>query len=208
MKNGKRINIPEDEVLLFSEEEIKNRVKKLAEKIVDRFKDKELVLVVILKGGVTFATDLHREIERIRILNNDEDVFIEYLRASSYGNERVTSGVVKIDFDIPYSLKNRIVLVIEDLVDTKLTLAAILSHLETKKPEEICVCALIEKEPDPENLQKAYKKLDPETLKRVQNIKVEFVGFRGVKGFVKGYGLDDEGRRRGQPYITVKKDSI
>ncbi len=170
----------EDLKILFSEEEIKSRVKELANTLNTFYKGEEVVAICVLKGAVLFATDLIRELNM--------PIKIEFIRLSSYGGETTTSGKVNaVDIKLP-DLNGKNVLIIEDIVDTGLTAKFLLDfmainfHLKTIK-----FCTLLDK--------KVTRKVD---------ISPDYYCFDIDDKFVVGYGLDYDGYYRNLPYIAYK----
>lgn len=148
-----------------------------------------------------FLADLSRLIHRA---GKHTDLFVYVMRARSYDSERVTSGIVKIDLDIQQSIADKHAIIVEDVVDTKLTLTAILEHVKSKKPLSVKVFTLIDKIPDQQNLCQALEKIDQTTLEKRRKLNLDWIGFPEVKGFLVGAGMDDGGDKRAQPYLTVK----
>jgi len=138
----------------------------------------QLCVVGILKGCFVFLSDLVRHI--------DMPVSCQFLGISSYGSATQSSGVVQITSDMTESIENRDVLIVEDIIDTGLTMRYLLDNLATRRPKSIRVCTFLEK---PDNA----------TMK----IAIDYVGFRIPNAFVVGYGLDLAGYYRNLPYIGV-----
>ncbi|RJR20092.1 MAG: hypoxanthine phosphoribosyltransferase [Desulfobacteraceae bacterium] len=151
--------------LLISKEAIKRRVRELASQIASDHSGRELVLVGILKGAVFFFSDLAREL--------GVPARIDFVRAASYGSLSTSSGTVTLIKDIELSVENRSVVLVEDIVDTGLTLACIVEELKKKNPLSLKVCVLVDK-----------------LERRKVEIPVDYCGFRIESGFVVGYGLD------------------
>ncbi len=174
-------NIPyknEQPRVLISEEKLQKRISELAEEINQDYKDKEIMGICILKGSSIFFTDMIRKIT--------PPLRCEFMATSSYGDEKKSSGEVKLIMDAKYPLEGQHVIIFEDIVDSGLTLSYILHLLNARKPASIKLCSLL---------------LKPECLKT--DIKVDYVGFEIGKEFVLGYGLDYEGYCRGIPYVGV-----
>lgn len=125
---------------LASAKEIQKKVQRLAKEIVRDFGEEEIVMVVLLKGALYFGADLSREIQKLR---KTSALYLETLRVSSYGHQRTSSGVVKINYDVEFSLENRNVLLVDDVADTCQTLAEVLKFLKIKKPKKIKICVLV-----------------------------------------------------------------
>lgn len=168
------------EKILFSEKEIQKKVKQLGKQISKDYEGQNPILISILKGGVVFLADIMRAI--------DIPVEIEFMGVASYGNSTKSSGVVQITKDCNIDCTNRHILIIEDIVDTGLSLKYITRYLQGKNPKSLKMCVLLDKvdshEPD---IEMAYKAFD------VPN------------EFIVGYGLDYDERYRNLPYIGILK---
>ena len=165
--------------VLYSREQIADRVKELGAEITKAYAGtKELVLVGILKGSVIFFSDLIREI--------DLTVRCEFMGISSYGTETKSSGVVKITSDLTTAIEGKDVLIVEDIVDTGLSMNYLRENFATRKPNSVKICSLLDK---PSN--------------RKIPIDVDFIGFEIPNLFVIGYGLDLAGHYRNLPYVGV-----
>jgi len=163
--------------LLVSEEEIKNRVRSIANQIERDHQGKPLVLIGTLKGAFIFLADLVRAIQR-------EDLEIDFVRLKSYGLSDTTSGEVIITKDIETTLKGKNVVIVEDIVDTGLTLDFLIKHLINHEPASLKVCALIDKRE-----------------RRKVEVPLDYIGFVLEKGFLVGYGLDYAEKYRHLPGI-------
>jgi|UniRef100_A0A7V3UZP2 hypoxanthine phosphoribosyltransferase len=162
--------------VLISAEEINRRVQELAEQISSDYDGKTPVVVGILKGSWIFLADLVRY---IRI-----PVFIDFLTVSSYGMSTKSSGVVKIVMDLKCPLEDRDVLLVEDILDSGLTLKYIMKHLEMRKPRSLRLCVLMDK-----------------PARRQVEIKPDYLGFTVPDKFVVGYGADFAESYRQLPFI-------
>jgi hypoxanthine phosphoribosyltransferase len=151
--------------VLISAEKIQARIRELGEQISLDYPEGNLHLICILKGGCFFLTDLARAMQR--------DVFIDFMGISSYGKGKTTSGEVKVTKDLDISLENAHVLVVEDIVDSGVTLTYLLHVLQQRKPRSLHIAALLDK---------------PE--RRLRPVSVKYVGFTIPDEFVVGYGLD------------------
>lgn len=171
------------EEVLVTEEQLRTRTTELAREIAQDYASRTPVLIGILKGAVVFLVDLAREL--------DMPVEIDFMAISSYGNSTESSGVVRILKDLDEPIEGRDVLIVEDIIDSGLTLQYLLEILRRRNPASIRVCALLDKEkPRP-------KVLDP-----------QYTGFRIPNRFVVGYGLDYAQRYRNLPYIGVLKPAV
>ncbi|MCL1905396.1 MAG: hypoxanthine phosphoribosyltransferase [Clostridiales bacterium] len=172
--------------IILQEEEIILRVEALARQITDHYRARppgELVVVGILRGAVVFMSDLIRRLPLA--------LTIDFMAISSYGGSTVSSGAVRILKDISESIEGKHVLVVEDIVDTGLTLNSLLDVLQARKPLSLSVCALLNK-----------------PSRRKAEVAVDFCGFDVPDEFVVGYGLDYAGQYRHLPYIGVLKPEI
>lgn len=184
--NGSRRLIAEDIAeILISEEQIAARVAELGRKISEDYLGKELVLVGILKGAVVFLADLMRQIS-IPLL-------VDFVAISSYGPSTRSSGVVKILKDLDESVENKHVLIVEDIIDTGLTLklSYLKDNLERRKAASVKICTLLDK-----------------PARRQVDIEPDYKGFTIPDKFVVGYGLDFGGLYRNLPFIGVLKEEI
>lgn len=166
--------------VLFSEEEIQERVRELARRISGDYRGQEIVLVALLKGAVPFQVDLGRELQRLSDQSDGvADVVSEYLDVTSYGDSQ-TPGELKIDRDTRRPVTGQHVLIVEDTADTCHTLDRVVKHLREQHPASLRVCVLVEK-PD----------------KREHDVEIHYVGFsrRGLP-FLGGNGLDVKGKQR------------
>ena len=169
--------------ILISEEELSKIVKELGAKITEDYKDKNLLLVSILKGSVTFMADLMRE---INIPCN-----IDFMAVSSYGSGTKSSGVVKIIKDLDSSMEGKDLLIVEDILDSGRTLNYIKEILLARNPKSIRICTLFDK---------------PE--RRDVDLYADYIGSKVPNEFIVGYGLDYNEYYRNLPYIGVLKESV
>lgn len=165
-------------VPLFTSEQIAARVTELGAEIGKAFEGKPLTLVCVLKGSFVFTADLARAI--------GNDLRIEFLGVRSYGDGTESSGVVQITQDLTQSIENHNVILVEDIVDTGLTIAHLLDLFRTRRPASLSVCALLHKP----------------ARSRIQ-VPIDFLGFTIEDKFVVGYGLDWGQRYRNLPFIGV-----
>lgn len=169
--------------VLFSEEKLSNIVSQMGARISEDYKDKNLLLVSILKGSVVFMSDLMRSITI--------PCSIDFMAVSSYGSGMKTSGVVKIIKDLDINLKGYDVLVVEDILDSGLTLSYILELLQARMPKSIRLCTLFDK-PD----------------RRTVDIKADYVGTVVPDEFIVGYGLDYDEKYRNLPFVGILKSKV
>ncbi|MCL5960352.1 MAG: hypoxanthine phosphoribosyltransferase [Chloroflexi bacterium] len=164
--------------VLLAEDEIAKRVRELGDRITEDYAGKELVLVGVLKGALMFIVDLSRRI--------DLPLELDFMAVSSYGKSTDSSGVVRILKDLDATIENKDVLVVEDIVDSGLTLKYICEVLQARNPASLRVCALLNKCKD-----------------RKADVTLDYVGFEIPDRFVVGYGLDYGELYRNLAYIGI-----
>lgn len=166
--------------VLVSEEKLQARIAELGLEISKDYKNADnLLLVCILRGGVLFLTDLMRKITVPHA--------VEFMAVSSYGvGNRESSGHVRITLDLNIDIKDRNVILVEDIIDSGHTIAAVLDLLTTRKPASLCVCTLLDK-----------------AERREVDVPVKYTGFSIPNKFVFGYGLDIDDYYRNLPFIGV-----
>ncbi|HCW72930.1 MAG TPA: hypoxanthine phosphoribosyltransferase [Clostridiaceae bacterium] len=169
--------------ILISREELAEKCRELGAKISEDFRGKELVLVGILKGSVVFMTDLMKEITI--------PCSIEFMEVSSYGTGATSSGVVKINKDLDMDITGKHILIIEDIIDTGLTLSYLVEYLKTRKAEGIDIVCLLDKKE-----------------RRTKDIPVTYVGYEVPDEFIIGYGIDYAEKYRNLPYVASLKDEV
>ncbi|WP_027632574.1 hypoxanthine phosphoribosyltransferase [Clostridium hydrogeniformans] len=169
--------------ILLTEEQIKAKVKELGEKISKDYEGKDLVLIGVLKGSVMFMSDLMKEIK--------VPVSIDFMAVSSYGYSSETSGVVRILKDLDYDIEDKHVLIVEDIIDSGVTLKYLVEYLKGRKPKSVEIAALLHK---------------PERTKVEVNAK--YLGFTVPDHFLVGYGLDFAERYRNFPFVAVLKEEV
>lgn len=169
--------------ILFNEKQIETRVRELGELISRDYSGKNPVVIGILKGSLIFMSDL---IRRLTIPLN-----IDYVAVSSYGRSTDSSGVVRIVKDLDEPIEGRHVLVVEDIVDTGLTLRYLLDNLQSRGPLSVAVCVLLDK-----------------PSRRKVDIKPDYCGFEIPDEFVVGYGLDYAENYRNMPFIGILDRSV
>lgn len=168
--------------VLITAEEIDAKLTEMGAAITRDYKDKDLLLIGILKGAFVVMADLSRHI--------DLPVEFDFMAVASYGSATKSSGVVRILKDLDQEIAGRHVLIVEDIVDTGLTLQYLLKNLEVRKPESLALAALLIKDG-----------VDRPPLE------VKYEGFHIPPKFVVGYGLDYDGKYRNLPYVAVMDDS-
>ena len=169
--------------ILIDEETLHGRIAELGASISDDYRDQDLLLIGVLKGAIFFMADLMRSIE--------VPCEVDFMAISSYGAGIDSSGVVRILKDLDVSIEGRNVLVVEDIIDSGLTLSYLLRNLEAREPNSLEVCALLTK---------------PE--RRENDVTCRYVGFEIPNRFVIGYGLDFAERYRNLPYVGVLRDEL
>lgn len=166
--------------LLFSRSSIRKRVKELGEQISSDYQGKDPLFVGVLNGVVFFFADLMREISI--------GVKIDFMRAASYGSRMTSSGEIRITKDVEKPVRDRHIVLVEDIVDTGNTLAFVLKQMKEKCPASLKVCALMDK-----------------VERRQEEVPIDYAGFTIESGFVVGYGLDYNEEYRNLPEIYVLK---
>ncbi len=169
--------------VLFDEGSIHKRVRELGAELSKEYEDKNPVIIGILKGAAIFMCDLMK--------NLTIPIEIDFMSISSYGNSTESSGIVKIRKDIDTDIYDRHVIIVEDIVDSGLSLQYIIEYLQKHKPASIKSCILLDK-------PKAHK----------VDISIDYYGFLIENEFVVGYGLDYAERYRNLPYIGILKEEI
>lgn len=163
---------------LISEKEIERAVEKIAEKVNEDYFDQSVLLICILKGAFVFTAALTQKIK--------SEVKIEFVRVSSYGNSTMSSGNVKISDLKELNIEGENVIIVEDIIDTGISIKAMKEELIKKNPKSIKVCALLNKEE-----------------RRKVKIELDYVGFDILNEFVVGYGIDFAEKHRNLPYIGI-----
>ncbi len=172
--------------ILITKDQLHMRIKELAHQITTDYKNKNPLIICILKGAVVFMTDLIRMLEF--------PLEIDFMSVSSYGAGTESSGIVRIIKDLDTTIKDRDMLIVEDILDTGLTLDYLIRTFEERMPKSIKICSLLIKE-----------KNDPRKQTRLN---VDYVGFRIKDEFVVGYGLDYNEKYRNLPYVGILKESV
>jgi len=173
--------------VLFSSSDIKNRISELGKEITKDYKNKNLLLVSILRGGVIFLSDLIKEI--------DLPLSIDFMSISAYGINGTSTGVVRITKDLDESIEGKDVLIVEDIIDTGLTISYLLRNLKSRFPNSLEICTLLDRD-----------------IRRIADINIKYIGFKIGEKYIVGYGLDYKQKFRNLQSIyelkldTVKKD--
>lgn len=170
--------------LLYSRDVIRHRVKELADEISRDYEGKEVVFIGVLKGSFIFMADLLR---CMKMLHS-----VDFVKLASYGSGSVSSGKIKITTDMETDIEGKNVIVLEDIIDTGITMAFLLERLKKKRPASLKICALIDKK-----------------QRREISIDADYVGFAVDEGFIVGYGLDFNEQFRCLPdiYVIEEHDS-
>lgn len=164
--------------LLYTDKDIQKKARELGRQITKDFAGEEVILLCTLKGAVMWMGELMKHI--------DLDTKIDFISASSYGSGTTTTGVVKITKDIDMDIYNRNIIIVEDIVDTGVTLSYLKKYLEDRNPKDVKICTM----------------LDKPSRRRV-DLKPDYIGYEVDDLFIIGYGLDYDQRYRNLPYIGV-----
>ncbi|SKA56594.1 hypoxanthine phosphoribosyltransferase [Succinivibrio dextrinosolvens DSM 3072] len=162
---------------VFTAEQIQKRVKELGEQITRDYEGQDFICVGVLSGAVIFFSDLLKNIDSTR-------VSLDFMRVSSYGSATETSGVVKIIEDVKFNMAGKNVLIIEDLIDSGLTMKKVKEVFIERGAKSVKLCALINKKE-----------------RREVDVTIDYYGFELDKGFILGYGMDFDGRYRNLPAV-------
>ena len=171
------------EEVLFSEEVLIKRIKELGKDISKDYEGKDLLVVGILKGSVIFAAEL--------IKNISIPCEIDFMAVSSYGNSTETSGVVRILKDLDQHIEGKEILIVEDIVDTGVTLTYLLKYLKARKAKSVEIVSLLNK-----------------PARRKAELDVKYIGFEVPDGFIVGYGIDYAEKYRNLPFIGILKPEV
>ena len=167
---------------LISEQDLQKRIKEIGKQITKDYKNQEIIIICILTGAVYFATDLTKNIDNNKLL-------LEFMKVSSYGNEKESSGQIMIKQDIRADIKDKNIIIVEDIIDTGLTMKFLKNYLLDKNPKSLKICTLLDKKE-----------------RRKVKIEADYVGFEIPNKFVLGYGLDYEDYYRNLPYVAYCED--
>ena len=176
--DSRRVKDPAIGEILVQQDDLAHRVRAIGAEISDAYRGRSLLLIGVLKGAMFFLSDLMREL--------DVECEVDFMAVASYGSSTDSSGVVRILKDLDAPIENRDVLIVEDIVDSGLTLSYLLRTLRARDPASLEVCALLTK---------------PE--RRKVDLPIHYVGFEIPDRFVVGYGLDHAERFRNLPYVAV-----
>ena len=171
------------ERVLLSEEQLRQRVRELGEEISKEYAGKEILMIGVLRGAVMFMADLARAIT--------VPVMIDFMAVSSYGTSTSSSGIVRILKDLDEEVAGKHVLIVEDIIDSGLTLSYLVDNIKSRQPASVRICTLLNK---------------PE--RRKVDLEVNYNGFAVPDEFVVGYGLDYAEKYRNVPFIGILKPAI
>lgn len=165
--------------VLIDEEKLNKRIEEIADEISRDYNNEEIILVCILKGAAYFTIDLSKKIK-------SSNVIIDFMKVSSYGiNNRQSTGKIDFSLDISQHIEGKNVIIVEDIIDSGITLNYLYDYLKAKNPKSLKLCTLLDKKE-----------------RRVKEIKVDYIGFRIENKFVLGYGLDYDEKFRNLPYVA------
>ena len=169
--------------VFYTEEQIKTKIKEMGKQISSDYEGHELVLIGVLKGSVMFMADLMKELTI--------PCSMDFMAVSSYGNSTTTSGVVRILKDLDFEIEGKDVLIVEDIIDSGVTLKYLMEYLNRRKPKSLDIACLLNK-PD----------------RRKVDMDVKYLGFDVPDYFLIGYGLDYAEKYRNLPYIGILKEEV
>ncbi|MBR5381831.1 MAG: hypoxanthine phosphoribosyltransferase [Oscillospiraceae bacterium] len=175
--------IDDIERIFFTEEQLRERVRELGARITADYAGRSPLFVGVLKGSFVFMADLVRSVEL--------DCDIDFMAVSSYGSGTTTTGAVEISKDLSRDIEGRDVVIVEDILDSGVTLSYLKKYLEVRKPASIALCTLLDK-----------------PARRRADIVPDYVGFECPNEFIVGYGLDYAEKYRNLPFIGVLKPEI
>lgn len=161
--------------VLINEKDLQKRIEELAEQIMKDYKNEEIVFVGVLKGSVVFMVDLAKKIKN--------DMIFEFIQIESYSGEQST-GKIKLKQDLTGKIEGKNVIIVEDIIDTGLSMSYLLDYMKKFNPKSIKVCTLLDK-----------------PSRRTIEVPIDYIGFQIENEFVLGYGLDYDQKYRNLPYI-------
>jgi len=189
-KSNNKNNLKDSEILgkvLFTEEVIQKRVGEIGQSITEDYDGEDILLISVLRGGIIFLTDLIRAV--------DLTLSIDFMSISTYGFEDSATGVVRITKDLEDPIENKNVIIVEDIIDTGLTISYLLRNLKARYPKSLDICTLIDRD-----------------VRRLADIDIKYKGFTVGEKYIVGYGLDYKQKYRNLKSIyelkthLVKKD--
>ena len=169
--------------VLYTEQQIREKVRVMGQKISEDYKGKELILIGVLKGSVPFMADLLKEITI--------PCYMDFMAVSSYGASTTSSGVVRILKDLDFEIEGKDILIVEDIIDSGITLRYLMEYLKGRKPNSIEIACLLNKQE-----------------RRKVEIDVKYLGYDVPDYFLVGYGLDFAEKYRNLPYIGILKEEV
>ena len=169
--------------ILYSKEVLEERIKELGQEISKDYSGKKLIVVGVMKGANIFVADLIRHL--------DVDIILDFIVVSSYGQSTETTGVIRLIKDLDENIDSEHVLIVEDIVDSGLTLDYLVKNFYTRHPKSIKICTLLNK-----------------VERRQVDMTVDYIGFQVPDEFIVGYGIDYAERYRNLPYVGVLKRSV
>lgn len=169
--------------IFYNELELSRRIKELGNKIAKDNEGKDLIMVCVLKGAAMFFSDLIKEVNM--------PMMIDFISVSSYGKNTESSGVVRFLKDLDIDIEDKDVILVEDIVDTGLTLKYLIENLNTRKPNSLKVCSLLDK-----------------PSRRKVDVKIDYIGFEVPDEFIVGYGIDYAENYRNLPYVGTLKEEV
>jgi len=169
--------------ILYSEEVLANRIKELGQEISKNYKDEKLIVVGVMKGANVFVADLIRQL--------DLDIILDFIVVSSYGASTESTGVIRLLKDLDENIDSEHVLIVEDIIDSGLTLEYLVNNFKTRHPKSIKICTLLNK-----------------VERRKVDMPVDYIGFQVPDEFIVGYGIDYAEKYRNLPYVGILKRSV
>jgi len=168
--------------ILIDEKTIYQRIDELARKIQNDYENEELICICVLKGSFPFTWELGKRIKK-------DNITFEFMEISSYGSGTETSGKITVNKDISCDILNKNVLIVEDIIDTGITLSYLSKYLKDKNPKSLKIATLLDK-----------------PSRRLINVPIDYIGFSIEDKFVVGFGLDLDQKYRNLPYIAYVKN--
>ena len=169
--------------VLLTESDLRSKISQIGKMISKDYEGRDLVLIGVLKGSVMFMADLMKEIEI--------PCSMDFMAVSSYGSSTKSTGVVRILKDLDFGIEGKDVLIVEDIIDTGVTLKYLVEYLKARKPNSLEICALLNKQE-----------------RRKVEISAKYLGFEVPDFFLVGYGLDYAEKYRNLPFIAILKEEI
>lgn len=171
------------ESIVYSEEALAERIEALGKQISEDYKGKKLIVVGVMKGANVFVADLIRKM--------DLDIILDFIVVSSYGASTESTGVIRLLKDLDENISSEHVLIVEDIIDSGLTLEYLVNNFETRHPASIKICTLLNK-----------------VERRKVDLNVDYIGFQVPDEFIVGYGIDYAEKYRNLPFVGILKRSV